>query len=137
MITLLGLTASGFFISSLYSFLKVAVVNQSLAAFYCGLVLLGISILFLLIFLIIKNHQSSEKKPSNNAHIHYDLLSYVKNNPTKSAMAIFVVGAIIGSSDTLRKKTIKLIRYSVEEWGDSPEAREVLADLLAFLVAKK
>ena len=137
MITLLGLTAAGFFISSLYGFLKMAVINQSLAAFYCGLVLLGIAILFLLIFLIVKNHQQCERKFKNDNHIKYDLLSFVKNNPTKSAMAIFVVGAIVGGSDTLRKKMIKLIRYSVEEWGDSPEAREVFADLLAFLVAKK
>ena len=91
-----------------------------------------------LILWIIKYKTKVENKQSYNEILqNFSIRETVKAHPGESALIAILVGAVIGSSSSVRKKIFNVIGLTIEELGSSPNATHALAELLSRILKEK
>lgn len=137
-VTVFILIALGFFIFSLFSFLKADGITEYMAALYCSLIMIGCAFILLLILLIDKKNQCVENKPKNKlTEFGEILINVIKKHPGKAAMAACAIGTIVGRSKPIRKKIIRIVMLTADEFGKMPEGYQAIADFIACVLCEK
>lgn len=131
-------TAIIFLMGALYLLFKESFTSPAVAAFLSGLVFIGGAAFLWLILWIIKHKTKVENKQSYNEILqNFSIRETVKAHPGESALIAILVGAVIGSSSSVRKKILSLIGLTIEELGSSPDTAHALAELLSKTLKDK
>lgn len=131
-------TAVVFFIVALYLFLNSIVASAALAAFLSGLIFIGCALFLLFVLFLINQITKARYKSSYEKMVsHFNIKESVKTHPIESASIALLMGAIIGSSTSIRKKIMHAVILTIEEIGNSPNTTQAMADILSKFLKNK
>lgn len=108
-ILILAVAALGCMTFALYACLQASLHSPSLAAFYCGLVLILCALIIWLVFLILQQQEKKQSKSQDVQLMLTKLVSLISEHPTKAALIACMVGAAAGTSGQWQEKLATLL----------------------------